>query len=281
MPAASRLIQRALRPLAGAPPAVVAARDDPTLAWNRSFWATYEWPQHGDEWSAPFGGTEAMWHGIVWPRVRAFLPCWHALEIGPGHGRWTQYLRRKCDRLTVVDVCPECVAACRQRFGDEARLAAVVNDGRSLRMLADDSIDFAFAWEALVHSGRAVVREYLHELARTLRPGGHALIHHSNLGAYRADQVEGLDPWRDLRGRSPDLTAALFRDDCRGAGLRCVSQEIIPWGPTSLWLDCLSLVARDDAGMSRQTAVVERADWPQEVETVRRTARLYGRVTAA
>lgn len=254
------------------------AEADPNLTWNRSFWARYQWPQNGDEWSLAFGGTEAMWTGMILPRIRPFVPCQHILEIAPGHGRCTQYLRRMCRRLTIVDIVPECIEACRRRFGDDKRMVFAVNDGRSLDMVRDSSIDFAFTWDSLVHVEHETIRAYLGELARKLRPGGYGFIHHSNLGVHPPEQIDALDPAKDLHGRRPSMTAAKFREDCKAVGLRCLTQEIVPWGSGALWLDAFSLFVRDEANAHLEPLVVERKDWVAEIENIRRNARLYRRV---
>ena len=59
------------------------------------------------------------------------------------------------------------------------------NDGKSLAMVPDGSVDFAFSADSLVHAEADALEAYVHELARTLSPDGVAFIHHSNLGAYR------------------------------------------------------------------------------------------------
>src|SRR5439155_24508233 len=38
------------------------------------------------------------------------------LEIAPGFGRWTHYLKDYCENLWIVDRSSECIEACRQRF---------------------------------------------------------------------------------------------------------------------------------------------------------------------
>lgn len=262
-------------PAAGITPVAAA---DPNLTWNRSFWARYQWPQNGDEWSHAFGGTEAMWTGLILPRIRPFVPCQHILEIAPGHGRCTQYLRRMCRMLTIVDIVPECIEACRRRFGEDKRMVFAVNDGRSLDMVRNSSVDFAFTWDSLVHVEHETIRAYLGELARTLRPGGYAFIHHSNLGAYSQEQLAGLDSAKDLHGRRPSMSAAKFREDCKALGLRCLTQEIVPWGSGPLLLDAFGLIVRDETHAHLDPVVVERRDWPVEIETIKRNARLYRRV---
>ena len=42
--------------------------------------------------------------GSILPRIARFLPAGSMLEIAPGHGRWTAYLREHCDTLAIVDL---------------------------------------------------------------------------------------------------------------------------------------------------------------------------------
>jgi SAM-dependent methyltransferase len=254
-----------------APATSVAARN---ISTNRSFWASYPWPQDGDEWSGAFGGTRAMWDTIVHPRIGAFTPTGSILEIAPGHGRCTQFLLGLCERLTIVDLVPECVEACRRRFGERPGLTYAVNDGSTLPMAPDASIDFAFSWDSLVHVERDVMRSYVQELGRVLAPGGYAFLHHSNLGAY-PDRPSHLHWERDLHGRGATMSAAALRESCAGAGLQCVVQELIPWGSTGLFIDAFSIIRRDDTPV--QTQIDERRDWGLETERARRLGRLYPR----
>jgi len=71
---------------------------------NLAVWESWDWSQQGDEWSASWGGTPALWHGALLPRIHSFVPTGTILEIAPGYGRWTQYLKDLCERLLVVDL---------------------------------------------------------------------------------------------------------------------------------------------------------------------------------
>src|ERR1044072_7846620 len=97
----------------------------------------YDWKDAGEEWSAPWGSSEAQWLGAIFPRISDYLPTGTILEIGPGFGRWTHYLREQCERLHVVDPDARCIEACRRRFRADSRLIYHVNDARSLAMVPD------------------------------------------------------------------------------------------------------------------------------------------------
>ena len=122
----------------------------PTVEENQTCWnSTYPWIQQGEEWSSEWGGSEAQWHGAILPRIHAFLPTGTILEIAPGFGRWTHYLKNYCDSLIGVDLGEKCIRDCRQRFASERHLTFYTNDGKSLAMIPDESIDFVFSFDSL------------------------------------------------------------------------------------------------------------------------------------
>ena len=93
------------------------------LNGNRLTWdVDYSWADGGDSWSEQWGGPEKQWRGAILPRIRAFVPARTCLEIAPGHGRWTQFLKDLCDQLIVVDLSASCIAACQQRFSNCANI---------------------------------------------------------------------------------------------------------------------------------------------------------------
>src|SRR3954466_7997689 len=113
---------------------------------NLAIWsAHWDWSQQGDEWSAWWGGTPSLWYGALLPRIHSFLPTGTILEIAPGYGRWTQYLKDLCDELVIVDLTDGCIEHCRRRFADSHNIEYHVNDGRSLEMVEDGSVDFVFS----------------------------------------------------------------------------------------------------------------------------------------
>src|SRR4029077_393830 len=109
-----------------------------TVDDNLKYWNTmYEWSGGGDEWSASFGGTEALWFFVLFPRIHRFLPSSTILEIAPGFGRWTQFLKLHCQSMIAVDLSESCIEGCKARFASDTPLQFHVNDGRSLAAVPD------------------------------------------------------------------------------------------------------------------------------------------------
>jgi SAM-dependent methyltransferase len=215
----------------------------PTREQNCKLWTRYDWRSGGEEWSARWGNTANLWHGTLLPRIDTFLGDVEALEIAPGYGRLSNHLRHHCASLRLVDMAPNCVEACRRRFHDDPRVQCHLNDGRSLPCATDASIDFVFSFDSLVHADLETIGAYLGEIARILKPGGHAFLHHSNLHAVLATEA-GHGGTANNHLRSPDVSASLVRDACDAiAGLSCVAQEIIPWDASGRLIDCFSVFA--------------------------------------
>jgi SAM-dependent methyltransferase len=263
----------------------------PDVSENRLTWNTpSSWSARGDEWSGPWGGTELLWYGTLLPRLHAFLPASTILELGPGHGRWTQYLKEVADRLVLVDLAEACIAACRERFGADGNISYHVNDGRSLDMVPDRSIDLVFSFDSLVHAEADVLETYLSQLATKLTPDGVGFIHHSNMGAYRraaglARMVpEGLRRALTKRRllvnlyawRAESTTAELFAVLCKRAGLVCTAQEKIRWEYGRGLTDVISLFTVPGSRWERRNVVVENPGFMEEAARLAQIGRLYG-----
>ena len=274
---------------------------------NKNTWdSTYDWGAQGDEWSEPWGGVDMQWTGCLLPRVHAFVPVPTILEIAPGYGRWTQFLKEMCDRLIVVDLAEECIRACEQRFAFSDNIEYHVNDGKSLAMVPDGSVDLVFSFDSLVHAEAEVLDAYLAQIANKLTPNGVGFIHHSNVGEFkehfervksprspspldRLAHVRGL--WRVKRmfddntppedtndhWRAYSMTAAKFEELADKAGLQCLSQEIINWRTSpEVLIDCISTFTRKGSSWARPNQVLVNRGFMDETNALAKLARLYG-----
>ena len=243
----------------------------------------YDWREAGEEWSEPWGSSGAQWSGTIFPRIRKFLPTGTILEIAPGFGRWTHYLKDYCEKLLAVDKSSECIEACRHRFAAESHVRCYLNDGRSLSMIPDDSVDFVFSFDSFVHPHREIVEAYLHELRAKLKIGGKGFIHHSNFGEYVDSPRERLPEFLAkplikakildwAHHRNPDMTAELFRSLCKQNGLHCISQELVNWRGRRL-IDCLSLFVRSDSAPQNPTTIIRNPNFMREAARIRRESR--------
>ncbi|MZP29462.1 methyltransferase domain-containing protein [Heliobacterium undosum] len=209
-----------------------------TINDNLQTWSNYDWSQSGDEWSAGWGGTEYLWTCTILPRILPYLPLGRTLELAPGFGRWTQFLKDVAQELILVDLTERCIEACKARFASAKNIRYYTNDGKSLDMIEDNSLDFVFSWDSLVHVEIDVIEAYLKELAKKLKRDGVGFIHHSNLGRY-CDQ-NGQVLVENVAWRAGTVTAERFEEICASVGLRCIRQELINWNGLLL-NDCISV----------------------------------------
>lgn len=265
----------------------------PTIRANKSAWdGAYNWNLAGEEWSHAWGGSDMEWYGTILPRIHAFLPAATILEIAPGFGRWTEYLKDYCTHLMLVDLSEKCIAACQKRFAPCDHLSYFVNDGQSLAMIPDDSLDFIFSFDSLVHAEDSVLAGYVAQFPKKLKQNGAAFIHHSNLGAYsnylamqrfmsRIPKLVGLltrlgildnvrSQWRDTT-----MTARKMQRYAEENDLQCISQELITWSSKHVLVDCLSTIVRTDSMWFRPNRVLKNRTFMKEARQLSNLAQLY------
>ena len=249
----------------------------PSLEWNKGTWdGDYDWSRNGDEWSAAWGTPAAQWQFSLLPRVFRYLPAGTVLELAPGCGRWTRYLKDLCVNLVVVDYSESCIAKCRQRFRADSHVTFHVNDGRTLPMVETGSVDFAFSFDSLVHADLAVVAGYVGELARVLAPDGVAWVHHSNLAAVVPAVTDKTATEKAWHHRGTDVSAAAVEAAVTAAGLVCIGQELLNWGVTPDLTDCVTQFARPGGRFARPNAVVPNPDFMADAARIGGLAGLYG-----
>jgi ubiquinone/menaquinone biosynthesis C-methylase UbiE len=179
-----------------------------------------------------------QWPNIIYPLIKD-CDFSRVLELAPGHGRNTRKLMTVAQEIVLVDANKTCIDYCKQRFKDadgSCRLSYYVNDGASLEQTADDTISFIYSWDSMVHFDSYLMRRYLAEFQRVLKPGGYGFVHHSNYGNLidNANYSVHVNP----HGRS-NMTKERFAQYCGHLGLEVSQQKIIDWGVKNL--DCLSV----------------------------------------
>lgn len=259
----------------------------PSIADNERVWTRdYDWQNGGEEWSQLWGSSERQWSRVVRPRIGDLLPAPVVLEIAPGYGRWTEYLKDLCDRLIVVDLSDRCIDACRRRFARETDIEYHVNDGMSLEAVPDSSLDFAFSFDSLVHVEKDVMEAYISQLARKLKPDGVAFLHHSNYASYarlngmlgrlsrRPDGVVSkaliklrlFDPHTGWRATT--VSAKKVAEIAEDAGMVLISQELINWGYGHRLLDCISVLTPAGSRRAKSTTITRNRRFMHEAREI-------------
>jgi SAM-dependent methyltransferase len=222
-------------------PATIAGAIDEVIRW-----VTVAQCAHAHRAGLYFAHAEEFmpmqWERTIWPIIKD-EDFTSTLELACGHGRNTEFLRRYAKSIDLVDVNQTCIDACEKRFGsqkDGCTFRFYVTTGNSLPV-AGDSVSFVYTWDSMVHFDKLVVRDYVHEVFRVLKPGGSAFLHHSNYGTVAPDSS-----WTKNHGNRSDMTAELMREYAQDAGLTVKFQRLS--GTADGWgiddLDCLSLLAK-------------------------------------
>ena len=114
------------------------------------------------------------------PQLLAGIPLradWTCLEIGCGIGRLMEPLAHRCRRVIGVDLSAQMVEHARDYLRDLDNIELHLNDGCSLPMVPDTSVDWVYSHLTFQHiTLLEVVEAYLDEIARVLKPGGYCRI---------------------------------------------------------------------------------------------------------
>jgi SAM-dependent methyltransferase len=174
----------------------------PTAEWNqrwakglRHFRRANEEGHYGDHWGDPtLSGWRYHWHRLRHGRttpgdlskvVKRYLrphvtPDSVVMEIGPGGGRWTQFLIGARE-VVLVELNTQFFRYLRKRFRRYRRkLRFYQTTGYELNGIDDGSIDFVFSFGTFVHIDPDGIDEYLAEIARVLRAGGTGTIQYAD-----------------------------------------------------------------------------------------------------
>jgi SAM-dependent methyltransferase len=129
-----------------------------------------------------------------------------------------------------MDIEPGNVDVCRKRFADRLNATAMVCNGFDLQPIPGSSITLVYCFDAMVHFNPDVVKSYLYDTYRVLKPGGRGFFHHSN--------YTGGPDWKLNPASRTYMSAAIFAGYAKEAGLSIIRQHVIN-GDRHADLDCL------------------------------------------
>jgi len=200
-------------------------------------WAAYDWSAGGEEWTASEAWKDSLVEEVLKPGVPEGSA---AVELGPGAGRWSVILRERVARLVLVEATEEVLSLTRARLGDDPAVTYLLSEGASIPGVPDASVDAVWSFDVFVHLSPEDVAAYVAEIARVLRPGGVATIHHAGR--------------RERRGRRAPMTGTLLANLAREAGL-VVERQFDSWGggrhDVRVFGDVISVLRRPGAEAGR------------------------------
>ncbi len=247
-----------------------------SVEWNQAQWSDDSvWGRDGDDWTFhadTCGQPYDIWkQSLVEEFLKPFLgPQVDFVEIGPGQGRWTEFMVGNTHSLTLVDLSPKCINVCRQRFGHHGEVSFVANDGRSLPV-PSGSTDIVWSFGSFVHFDPGEVDAYLAECGRVLKKHGRFVIHHAGWAEWSLRTVPitrhlgrpgrvlqhrlGQGRWRPGGDRAP-MSENRFASLATRHGLD-LDTQIRTWGPANefglAFNDVISMGFR--AASERETAM--------------------------
>jgi ubiquinone/menaquinone biosynthesis C-methylase UbiE len=114
------------------------------------------------------------------------------LELGCGAGRMTHSFARRFKHVYALDISPQMLQRAKKIHSDKSNIGWLLGNGANLACVKSNSLDFVFSYLVLQHlPGEALIRRYLEELLRVLRPDGAFLFQFNG----------GLTPTMNWRGR--------------------------------------------------------------------------------
>jgi hypothetical protein len=178
---------------------------------------------------------------MQWEMVQGFLGKYpidytNTMELSCGHGRNSERLANLSKNIVLVDVNPENILFCQNRFLNKP-WKYVINNGFDLREISTESITFVYCFEAAVHFDLEIILSYIKEFRRVMTLGAFGFVHHSNVTTDPLKDYKTHMWWRNYM--SKDIFAHL----CFRNGLQIVDQYVFDQGGPEA--DCLSLFRKN------------------------------------
>lgn len=136
--------------------------------WQNHKWIEGEWSP-SQEWQDDFANYFTKAYGKKFDTV---------LEIGIGIGKWVPYLQEIAGKYIGIDLTDISIEICNKNFSQFPNVQFFKNDGKTLPMVADGSVDFIWSYDVFVHISPHDIRDYIKEFSRVMKKGSVAVIHH-------------------------------------------------------------------------------------------------------
>jgi len=146
------------------------------------------------------------------------------MDLACGKGRNSLYLSKYTNDLYCVDINEYAINLAKENLKniDNCNITFIQNNGTKIPEIPDNKLTFIYQFDSGVHFSKEVIREYLFEFYRILKPGGTGFFHHSNYGNILDNKdksnFQNNPHWRT------DMTKELFNTYCQESGLVCYRQ---------------------------------------------------------
>ena len=238
-----------------------------------AFYDRFDWNHSGEGWARKWGGSQSQWRFTILPRIWNFLPTGVVVEIGPGLGRISHFLRPFAQKLILSDFNSHCVETCRSKFLDDANVECHLTDGLNIGHIPNESVDFVFSFYSLVNADPFALDKCLYEISQKLKTNRYAFIHHSNglpFGNYNNHELTVYSKHRDTESNA-DIVLGLIEKH----GMTCKSQELVCWERSPFFTDCFTVFGKMDSRNGTAPIRIENWNFYQEVKMARSTSGVY------
>ena len=150
-----------------------------SLTQNKEVWENYDWNQFGEEWNPSEKWKEEFIEKIIYKNIKSNSII---LEVGPGAGRWTDYLIKLSNKLILVEVSNKCLDICKKKYKDYDNVEYNLLEDINLRFINDRIVDFVFSYDVFVHIDKRETEKYFAEFNRVLMEDGLLIFHYSKVG---------------------------------------------------------------------------------------------------
>lgn len=146
---------------------------------NKLTWNNWNWNKLGEEWTKSQGWKNKLASEIIQKLIPADSSI---IEIGPGGGRWSEFLLKKATKLNLVDISEKCLELCRDRFSNNNHVYYNLIKDVDFNFIEKNSVDVVFSYDVFVHIDKAQITEYFTEFERVLKTKGKIILHYSKVG---------------------------------------------------------------------------------------------------
>jgi SAM-dependent methyltransferase len=152
-----------------------------------------------------------------------YLDLTDVLEIASGAGRHSAQIVEKCGRLTLIDTSILGTKLAKERFSDAENVEVLLSiDGKSLPF-DQERFSAVFSYDAMVHFEPLTVAEYVGAIASVLKPGGRALLHHSNYAKHPTNHFKDNPDWRNF------MPHGFIEHIASRSGLKLIDRKTFSW----------------------------------------------------
>lgn len=108
------------------------------------------------------------------------------LDLGCGVGRITEYMANDFKKVHALDLSEEMIESAKKRVIGKKNVEFHIGNGNSIP-LEKQNVDLVFSYQTFQHlPNESLIKDYLEEICRVLKPGGVAKIHlRTGLGTYK------------------------------------------------------------------------------------------------